>query len=164
MKDSENNLARKWGKTACRQNMKDKRYYIDTCIYLNLWQKEEINGIKLWKYAKDFLESIDKKSETIYYSGFIFKELMHILAEEEFQKKKILFESSPNFKKVILSEREFQIARQIEKETKSSVSFFDIIHMLLAKKTNSILITRDNKLIQISKKYGVEVKKPEELL
>ena len=36
--------------------------------------------------------------------------------------------------------------------------------MLLAKKTNSILITRDNKLIQISKKYGVEVKKPEELL
>ena len=144
--------------------MKDGRYYIDTCIYLNLWQKEEINGIKLWKYAKNFLERIDKKSGMVYYSGFIFKELMHILAKEEFQKKKILFESSPNFKKVILSEREFQIARQIEKETKSSVSFFDIIHMLLAKKTNSILITRDNKLIQISKKYGVEVKKPEELL
>ena len=76
--------------------MKDGRYYIDTCIYLNLWQKEEINGIKLWKYAKNFLERIDKKSGMVYYSGFIFKELMHILAKEEFQKKKILFESSPN--------------------------------------------------------------------
>lgn len=146
-----------------REIMENKRYYIDTCIYLNLWQKEEINGINLWEYAKDFLEKMDNNRFVIYYSGFILKELMHVLTKEEFESKRILFESSPNFKKVFLSEDELQKARRIEKETKNKISFFDIIHMLLAKKTNSVLITRDRKLIQTSEKYGIEAKRPEEL-
>ena len=39
-----------------------------------------------------------------------------------------------------------------------------IIHFLLARKTNSILITRDKKLIEIAEEYSVVVKKPEEIL
>jgi len=43
------------------------------------------------------------------------------------------------------------------------LSFYDVIHLLLAKKTNSVLVTGDKLLIQLSKDYSVEAKKPEEL-
>ena len=65
---------------------------------------------------------------------------------------------------MFLSEEEFNLARKIEEESNYEISFYDIIHMLLAKKTKSLFITRDNKLIDISKKYNLVAKRPEELL
>lgn len=145
--------------------MTPKSYYIDTCIYLNLWQKEidDVTKAPLWKFAKEFLEKIEEDS-IIYYSGFILKELKFILSEEEFNKKRELFESSQNFKRAFLSREEFNLAREMEKESGYEISFYDFIHILLAKKTNSILITRDKKLLEFSKKYSVLAKKPEEVL
>lgn len=35
---------------------------------------------------------------------------------------------------------------------------------IIARKINSILITRDKKLIESAKKYNIKVKKPEDLL
>ncbi|MEK6873236.1 MAG: PIN domain-containing protein [Nanoarchaeota archaeon] len=140
-------------------------YYIDTCIYLNLWQKEEsYSGVEYWKAAQKFLEMCEEKKEIIYYSGFILKELSFILNKREFVEKKVLFEGSPNFKRVILSDKELSEARKIEEEVNFEVSFYDIIHMILARKTNSILVTRDKRLMKISKKYNVNVKLPEELI
>ena len=141
-----------------------KSYYIDTCIYLNLWQREvdDITKALLWKFAKEFLEKAEEES-IVYYSGFILKELKFILTDEEFDKKKVLFESSPNFRRVFLSEEEFNLARKIEKESNYEVSFYDIIHILLAKKTNSVLVTRDKKLLEFSEKYSVVARKPEQL-
>jgi len=91
------------------------------------------------------------------------KELSYILTREEFYKKKLMFESSPNFSRLILSKEEFEEARKIERETRSEISFFDIIHILLARKSNSVLVTRDKKLIYIAARYKVSAKKPEEL-
>src|SRR3989344_6607147 len=140
-------------------------FYVDTCIYLNLWQKEveKKTWVKLWKFAQRFFEKAEEKSFTIYYSGFMLKELSYILTREEFYKKKLMFESSPNFSRLILSKEEFEEARKIERETRSEISFFDIIHILLARKSNSVLVTRDKKLIYIAARYKVSAKKPEEL-
>ncbi len=145
--------------------MNQKSFYVDTCIYLNLWQKEgnKIFGVPYWKFAKDFFEKFEK-SFIIYYSGFILKELKFILSEKEFNNKMRLFEISPNFIRIKLSLEEFNQARKIERASNYRLSFYDIIHMLLAKKTNSILITRDKKLLKTSKKFSVIAKKPEQLL
>ena len=88
---------------------------------------------------------------------------MFILSTYEYLNKKELFESSPNFKKVILLNEEYDIARKIKNEN-IEISFYDIIHMLLAKKTGSILITRDKLLTGLAKIFLVEVKTPEEIL
>ena len=143
-----------------------KRYYIDTCIYLNLWQKEvdEKPGALLWKFAKDFLEKAETENLTVYYSGYLLKELSFVLEKDIFNKKLQMFNFSPNFKRINLSISEYNSARRIEKESNYEVSFYDIIHMLLTKKTKSLLITRDNKLIDISRKYNLVVKRPEDLL
>lgn len=142
----------------------NKNYYIDSCIYLNLWQKERSKlGKPLWRHAKDFLDRIEQEDSIVYYSGFLLKELSFILTESEFVKKRLMFESSPNFKRTKLSLNEYELARKIESRTKN-ISFYDIIHMLLAKKNNSILITRDRELLKLAKKYKINAKKPEKIL
>lgn len=141
-----------------------KSYYVDSCIYLNLWKKEFDNfGNPLWKFAKDFFERADSENSIIYYSGFLLKELMFILSTEEYLDKRELFETSPNFKKTILSKKEFNLASKIKKEN-SEISFYDVIHMLLARQTNSVLVTRDKLLIELTKKHSIVAKKPEEIL
>ncbi len=122
-------------------------YYIDSCIYLNLWQKEKSRtGSPLWKFVKNFLEKIEETNSTIYYSGFLLKELSFILTESEFNKKRLMFESAPNFRKLILTLKEYELAKNID--AKNGIGFYDTIHLLLAKKSNSVLITRDKKLLK----------------
>jgi len=142
-----------------------KSFYVDSCIYLNLWQKEgdERFGTPYWKSAKDFLGKFSTKA-AIYYSGFLLKELRFILSEKEFDEKSAMFRSSPNFRKICLSAGELDEARMMELELKHNISFYDIIHILLAKKSNSVLITRDRKLLETAGKYGVAAKKPEDFL
>ena len=147
-------------------NAMKRLFYVDTCIYLNLWQKESDakQGIPFWQLAKDFFDKYDNDETTFYYSGFVLKELKYILSEEEFNKKQMLFRFSPNFKKLILSTDELEQARKIEAALDYEISFYDIIHMLLAKKANAILVTRDNKLLDAARKYNVAASRPEELL
>ena len=141
-----------------------KSYYVDSCIYLNLWQKEITDtNEELWKYSKEFFEKADSEDSIIYYSGFLLKELMFILTTEEYLQKVELFENSQNFRKVILSKEEFSLVTEIKKKNQE-VSLYDIIHLFLVKKTNSILITRDKLLIELAKQFSINVKKPEELL
>ena len=140
-------------------------YYIDTCIYLNLWQKEvSFSGVKYWEIAKKLFDFIEEKNIITYYSGFILNELKFILNKKDFENKKALFDNMPNFKKVVLEKYEFDEARKIENEANFEVSFYDIIHMILARKTNSVLITRGKRLMKIAKKYNVGISLPEDVI
>ena len=139
-------------------------YYVDSCVYLNLWQKEKSKlGKPLWKLSKNFFEKAEQTESLIYYSGFLLKELSFILTKNEFAQKRLMFEASPNFKKMKLTLNEYKLARKIESKNKS-IGFYDILHMLLTKKTNSTLITRDRKLLKLAKKYKINAKRPEEIL
>ncbi len=137
--------------------MNQKSFYVDTCIYLNLWKMEK----RFWKIAKHFFEKY--KSHTFYYSGFVLKEIQYKIKKDLFIEKRKLFCKNNNFIKFIANKNLIDKARDIEIETNFEISFFDIIHMLIAKETNSILITRDQKLIQTCKEYNINVNKPEEL-
>lgn len=60
--------------------MAPKSFYVDACIYLNLWQKEgdETQGIPYWKLAEEFFEKLEETGAVIYYSGFLLKEIKFI--------------------------------------------------------------------------------------
>jgi hypothetical protein len=47
------------------------RYYVDTCIYINLLQKEESAGKQFWKMALDFFSKTPK--ENIYHLDLLSK-------------------------------------------------------------------------------------------
>jgi predicted nucleic acid-binding protein len=93
----------------------------------------------------------------------LLKELLFVFDENKFIDKLELFNYSPNFKRVNLIDEEYNLAKKIKRKNQD-ISFYDIIHMLLAKKTNSILVTRDKQLIQFAEKHFCSVKKPEEIL
>jgi len=92
------------------------------------------------------------------------KELQFILTADEFNKNRLTIIMQQNFRRIFLSDREMASARKIEAEINYEISFYDIIHMLLAKQADAILITRDQKLIKIAARYGVEAKAPEDVL
>lgn len=144
-------------------NMK-KRYYVDTCIYLNLWQKEidPKTGLKFWKIARDFLQKIENTDSIILFSGFVLKEISYILGNR-FNDRRGIFSDHTKFERIFASPQDYDFARILEKEFNYEISFFDCIHIALAKKEKAILITRDEKLIKYGRKY-CEIHKPEELL
>ena len=143
-----------------------QNFYVDTCIYLNLWQKEKgiIFGKPFWLIAKEFFEYAENQDSVIYYSGFTLKELYYKLTKNEFIKKKNFIESSPNFFKIALSKNEYERTGEIKIKLNSALSFFDITHLILARKTNSLFITRDKELLKIARRFGVIAKKPEEII
>jgi predicted nucleic acid-binding protein len=138
-------------------------YYVDTCIYLNLWKKEEEGEKLYWLLAKNFLEKLQKNGDKVFYSGFILKELLFILPTDEFIEKRNFFEDKTLFNKIILSKEEYNEASKIKNSLKTDCSLFDIIHILLAKKTNSCLVTRDKDLISLSKHFNLQAKFPEDV-
>ena len=141
-----------------------KSYYIDTCIYLNLWQKEvdPKTGLKFWKIARDFLQKIEDSDTIIFFSGFVIKELSYILGNR-FKDKRAIFLETIKFKKIIANSQDYDFARTLEKEFNYKLSFFDCMHIALTRKERSILITRDEDLQKYGRKY-CRVYKPEAFL
>ena len=137
--------------------MPKRLFYVDTCIYLNLWKKEE----PFWRSAEKFFNK--QQDGCIYYSSFVLKELKHKISYKDFVKKQSVILHNPMFKRVFSDNLLFGLARRIENEIDFEISFFDILHMLLAKKVNAILVTRDIKLLKIAREYNITAKKPEEL-
>lgn len=125
-------------------------YYIDTCVWLNIFNVNEINT-KESKYSKELIEKIlFSKKHKILYSGFILKELEFKL-KKDYEKKKNWFKTEPNMIFIKATEKIYDSARKLEKENNYKISFFDYMHITLAKETNSILITRDKDLLSTSK-------------
>lgn len=124
-------------------------FYVDSCIYLNLWQKEvAASGKELWKISEVFFNMCDFNNQTILYSGFVLKELQWI-APEAFAVNKDVF-SDLRFKKVFAVMKDYEAARKFESASNFGISFFDCMHVVLAGKMNAVLITRDNDLIDFA--------------
>src|SRR3989344_2800738 len=145
--------------------MAQKSFYIDSCIWLNLWKKEENanKGVKYWEIAKDFIEKIMfSKDEEIIYTGFVLKELKFKLDEDTFNEKMSFFKTEQRFRFVKATDEDYSFARKLESESHYEISFFDCIHIAICKRLNFTLITRDEKLIEFAKKY-IQAERPENL-
>lgn len=133
-------------------------FYVDSCIYLNLWQKETArSGRELWRIAENFFNKCDAYNQAIIYSGFVLKELKWI-SPVAFAEKEAVFADS-RFKKVLALVEDYEAARKLEVLSNFSISFFDCMHVVLSKKMNAILVTRDNALIGFA---DCKVMKPED--
>lgn len=144
--------------------MAQKTYYVDACIWLNLFKKEgdPNKGTPYWKITQDFLEKIMFSEDEIAYSGFVLKEIKFKISEKDFIEKREFLESEPKFSFVKATPDDYYLARKLESEFEFEISFFDCMHVAISKRLGYILITRDKLLIQYAKKH-VEVYKPEEV-
>ena len=140
--------------------MAPETYYVDSCIWLNLFKKEgdATKGVPYWQLAKDFLE----KENKIIISTITLKELSFKL-EDQFQEKLKFFKETSFIKIIKTVPEDYDLARKFENEEEFKISFYDYLHVAIAKRLNVPLITRDKDLIQFAKKH-IEVFKPEELI
>ena len=146
-----------------KMKMTEKEYYIETCIWLNLFKKEgdPKKGIPYWKLAKDFIEQVEGQDEKIVVSTVVLKEL-YFTAKDKFNRIKKFFKESEYIKIVKTTPEDYELARKWEQEH-GALSFYDYIHVAIAKRLNIPLITRDEELIEFGKSH-IEVFKPEELI
>ena len=145
--------------------MVQKLYYVDSCIWLNLFKKEgdPTQGVPYWKLAEEFIEKIMFSDNTIVYSGFVLKEIGYTLNDKElFEEKQEFMKEEPQFHFVKATPEDYDFGRKLESEFKFEISFFDCMHIAICNRVRCILVTRDRLLIEKAKKY-VSVDKPEHL-
>ena len=144
----------------------NKKYYIDSCIWLNLFKKEgdETKGKPYWQIAKEFLLFIFKSNNTIYYSGIILKEIQYVLEDDElFNERKKFFKQEENIISINITSNDYELARNIENETDFQISFYDYLHLAICINNNFILITRDKDFLKLANNYHI-AHKPEKIL
>ena len=138
-----------------QQNNIMTTYYLDSCVWLNLFQKETD-----WKNVVLLLtKSVNKK---IYVSSIVLTELKHILlkkyTEAYFEMKKL------KFVHFVKSENEdYDYAGFLEVKHKKVLSFADFLHIAISHRLGAILVTRDKMLINIANQ-SISAAKPEELI
>lgn len=143
--------------------MSQRSYYVDTCIWLNLFKKEgdETKGIPYWKSAKDFIKQIEEHNDVIILSTIILKELLFKLSDR-FNEIKQFLQESDSLHIIKTTPDDYHQARRWEQEHQR-LSFYDYLHVAIAKRLDIHLITRDKELMEFAQEH-VEVSKPEDLL
>ncbi len=143
--------------------MEKKEHYLDSCIWLNLFKKEgdPTKGVPYWKIAKDFIEQVEDEKGTIIVSTIVLKELYFKL-EEKFDSVKQFFKEADHIKIIKTTNEDYNLAREFE-QSHGLISFYDYLHVAIAKRLGIPLITRDRDLMDFAKNH-VEVFKPEQLL
>lgn len=140
--------------------MCSQKYFVDSCIWLNLFKKEgdKRKGKPHYIIARDFFLAY----EPIIFSNLVLRELRYVLKNTElFVEKESFMKNEFTFVQVTSSDYTF--ARKIEGELGYSISFYDCMHIATARRLDCILITRDNDLLICASKY-VTACKPEDLL
>lgn len=144
-----------------------KTYYIDTCIWLNLWKEEgdPTKGIPYWLLAKNFIgKIIFSTDEEIIYTGFVLKEIKSKLNDDQlFQEKLEYLKKEPKFRFIVATSEDYDLARKLESDFGFGISFFDCMHIAIAQRLGAILVTRDRLLHDQAQKY-ISVDKPENLI
>lgn len=136
-----------------------KAYYVDSCIWINLFKKEgdETKGVPYWKSAKDFLEQNNK----LIISTIVLKELSYKI--ENFNQIMKFFKDTEFVEIIKTTPEDYDLARKFENEDNFKISFYDYLHVAIALRLKIPLITRDRDLIYFATKY-IEVFKPEDLV
>lgn len=141
----------------------EKNVYFDSCIWLNLFKKEgDVDkGIPYWKLAKDLIKQIETEKGKICVSTIVLKELYFMLGEK-FNEVNQFFKETEFIEIVKTTNEDYALARKFEQEH-ALLSFYDYLHVAVAKRIGVSLITRDRDLMEFAKNQ-VTVFKPEHLL
>ena len=138
------------------------KYYLDTCIWINLFKKEVniITNKEYWKITQIFLDKVLNQNDQIFYSGIILREIQIKLGDDRLKDKSEFFYDLGIIKIELIQEDKI-LARKLESKYNFEISFYDLLHLSICKRLDFILVTRDRQLINIAKENDVKVIKPE---
>ncbi|MEK6869337.1 MAG: PIN domain-containing protein [Nanoarchaeota archaeon] len=133
-----------------------EKYYFDTSIWLDIYEKRGYNG----EVAKKLMEKIIREDSVTVYSDFVVKEFKR-LGYSEYEINVILSIAKPDhIRRIHLTKEQLIEAKQLFK--KRDVPLGDIFHAILARDREAQLVSRDRDFEKI--KDIAEAKLPEDLL
>ena len=134
-------------------------YYVETSIWLNVINNEgdASKGTTWCEIGRNFL----KKKKKVFYSGVVLRELQ--LNLDSVMYKQIRQELSKTFVRVDATLDDRAYARKLESFYCYAISFYDLVHLAIAKRIDAVLVSRDRQLLEIAKEQGVLAGRPEEL-
>lgn len=136
------------------------RFYIDTCIWRDYYENRSDNFRPLGEWALKFLKEAVNNDDLILYSDLTIKELCTKYTPEEIKNIFEVIEKRDILTQVNIIEPQVKEAMLIR--TKRNLAFGDVLHAILARDNNAMLITRDEHFLELNDL--VTIKKPEELI
>lgn len=134
-----------------------KRYYIDTCIWRDYFEDRSDNLRPLGEWAFRLIRKAVEEGIEVIFSDLIKEELLKEYSEE---KIKDIISIVPDITWIEATEEHRAEGRAIAQRL--GIPDFDVMHAILARDNDAILISRDKHYLELT--YIVDVKKPEELL
>ena len=136
-----------------------KRFYVDTSVWRDFLE-DRSDGLKpLGEFAFQFLKKCLKEKAQVVFSGIVLKELLPVFSEAEIAKR--LFE----FKEIIVdidcSSAQKREAVNFWLKTGKRFPYSDVLHAIIARDNNAVLVSRDRHFWEIG---IVECVLPEEAL
>lgn len=140
----------------------DQIYYLDSCIWLNLFKKEgdASKGTPYWKIAKDFIAYVKASGGVIAVSRIVLKEV-YFQFHEDFAEVEQLFAKEPCIGIIEIEDEDYALARSFER-THGLLSFYDYLHLAIAQRRGFWLITRDRALLEFARKH-ITALRPEDV-
>ncbi|MFA5887696.1 MAG: PIN domain-containing protein [Candidatus Nanoarchaeia archaeon] len=135
-----------------------KKYYLDTCIWIDYFENRKDRFRPLGEWAFQLLRQITEEEDIVLFSRIVIKELKRVYNEQEIES---IFSIIP---KELLLEAEVFSKQIAEAEIRAKILGIptnDVIHLIIARDNNAILVTRDKHLLFLD---DIEIRMPEELL
>jgi len=138
-----------------------KRFYLDTAIWRDYFE-DRGDGIRpLGEFAFQFLKKCTETGAEILVSDIVVFELEARLSKERV--KEIFSSFRGIIKKVTANSGQISEARKEWQNRNKALPFKDVLHAIIARDNNAVLVARDNHFFDMLTSI-VEVEKPEEIM
>lgn len=134
-------------------------YYLDSCIWRDYFENRSDKFRPLGEWAFFLIKKIIKESSLIIYSDLVEEELQTTYSEKEVEG---IFSVVPKQVLIKVETSKEQLREAIQLAKKLEIPVKDVLHAIIARNNNAILVTRDKHFYEIEN--GLIIKKPEELI
>ena len=144
--------------------MTSEKYYVDTCVWLNLFNKEEnrTTWYRYWEAAQEFFDRIMASEDAIILmSPVVLQEIKRKIGNSAYETAKQELLGNDKIVSIPLTSQDKAVARKLESHYHFNISFGDLLHLSLSRRYGATLVTRDRQLIDISNENQVTALYPE---
>lgn len=138
-----------------------KRFYLDTSIWRDYFEDRSDNFKPLGEFAFQFLKNCLAKDFQLILSDVVILELKIRFSEQEINGLLASFEKA--IVRVVASKEEYSEAKAEWLKREKRIPFKDVLHAIIAKNQNAVLISRDWHFFEELSAI-VEAMKPEEVI
>ena len=136
-----------------------EKYYIDACIWRDLYENRVDKYRPLGEWAFEFFRMIKETKSIALYSDLVIKELATAYNQEKIKEMFKIVEEAGCLKKVEIKREQIKETIKIKREKR--LPFNDLLHSILARDNDAIMVTRDRHFEQFED--IVTIRKPEDL-